>query len=92
MDTIKAVKERRSIRKFKPEPVSRELISEILERARWSPSWGNTQSWEFYVVTGEPLDDRPLYGACLSTGVGVDVQLWGPLFAGMTLRYTFVSL
>jgi len=56
MDTIKAVKERRSIRKFKPEPVSRELISEILERARWSPSWGNTQSWEFYVVTGEPLE------------------------------------
>jgi len=53
MDTVTAVKERRSIRKFKSEPVPRELIRGILEQARWSPSWGNTQAWEFYVVTGQ---------------------------------------
>ena len=34
MDIAVAVKERRSIRKFKPNPVPRELISEIIEKAR----------------------------------------------------------
>lgn len=56
MDIETVVKERRSIRMFKPKPVPRELIREILEEARWSPSWGNTQSWELYVVTGEALE------------------------------------
>jgi len=56
MDIVAAVKERRSIRKFRKEPVPEALIRDILEQARWSPSWGNTQSWEFYVITGEPLE------------------------------------
>jgi len=56
MDIAAAVKERRSIRKFKPDPVPQELISEIIEKACWSPSWGNTQPWELYVVSGEPLE------------------------------------
>jgi nitroreductase len=56
MDIEKAVKERRSIRRFKPEEVPQEIIHEILEEARWSPSWGNTQPWELYVVTGETLE------------------------------------
>ncbi|MBW2118686.1 MAG: nitroreductase [Deltaproteobacteria bacterium] len=56
MDIEKAVKERRSIRMFKPEEVPREIIREILDEARWAPSWGNTQPWELYVVTGETLE------------------------------------
>jgi nitroreductase len=55
MDIRQAVKERRSIRKFKPEQVPERLVREILDEARWSPSRGNTQPWEFYVVTGEAL-------------------------------------
>ena len=42
------------------------------------------------VVSGEALEDKALYGANLGTGFGVDVQLWGPLWAGLALRYTFV--
>jgi len=56
MDIETAVRERRSIRKFTKDPIPQEVIREILEGARWSPSWGNTQSWELYVVTGEPLE------------------------------------
>lgn len=56
MDIEKAVKERRSIRMFKPEEVPQEIIREILDKARWAPSWGNTQPWELYVVTGETLE------------------------------------
>jgi nitroreductase len=56
MDVIQAITTRRSIRRFKPEPVPEELIREILDAARWSPSWGNTQPWEIVVVTGDPLE------------------------------------
>ena len=47
---------RRSIRGYKPDPVPKELIEEILALAMRAPSSMNTQPWNFYVVTGEPLD------------------------------------
>jgi nitroreductase len=47
---------RRSTRGYKPDPVPRELISEILTLAMRAPSSMNTQPWNFYVITGEPLD------------------------------------
>jgi nitroreductase len=56
MDLQTAVRERRSIRKFKPDPIPRKLIEDLLDTARWAPSWGNTQPWEIYVITGEPLE------------------------------------
>lgn len=55
MELTAAVRERRSIRKFKLDEVPQKLLREILDEARWSPSWGNTQSWEFYVLTGKTL-------------------------------------
>ncbi|MDZ7697535.1 MAG: nitroreductase [Deltaproteobacteria bacterium] len=55
MEVETAVRERRSIRRFKPDTVPQETLREILEAARWSPSWGNTQPCELYVVTGETL-------------------------------------
>ena len=55
MDIRQVIQERRSIRRFKPDPVPESLIREILDEARWSTSWGNTQPWEFYVVTGDAL-------------------------------------
>ena len=47
---------RRSIRGYKPDPVPQELISEILSIAMRAPSSMNTQPWNFYVITGEPLN------------------------------------
>ncbi|MDP2645839.1 MAG: nitroreductase family protein [Desulfobacterales bacterium] len=41
---------RRSIRRFKPDPVSDEIIEKILEAARWAMSGANGQPWEFIVV------------------------------------------
>ncbi|MDI6776981.1 MAG: nitroreductase [Syntrophales bacterium] len=55
MDTRTAMQQRRSIRKFKADEVPEKIVREILEDARWAPSWGNTQPWEIYVVTGEAL-------------------------------------
>ncbi|WP_439545360.1 nitroreductase [Sandarakinorhabdus sp.] len=47
---------RRSTRGFKPDPVPRALIEEVLTLAMRAPSSMNTQPWNFTVVTGEPLD------------------------------------
>ena len=57
MELRAAIEGRRSIRKFKSKEISRETIYDILETARWAPSWGNTQLWEFYVLTGKRLDE-----------------------------------
>lgn len=46
---------RRSIRGYKPDPVPQKLIEEILTIAMRAPTSMNTQPWNFYVITGEPL-------------------------------------
>jgi nitroreductase len=55
MELAAAVRGRRSIRKFKSQDVPKSVIMEILEEARWSPSWGNTQPWTLCVLTGNAL-------------------------------------
>ena len=47
---------RRSIRGYKPDAVPKALIKEVVEMAMRAPSSLNTQPWNFYVVTGDPLD------------------------------------
>jgi len=53
MDLFQAISERKSIRAFKPDPVSREQVEEILAMAILAPSAINLQPWEFTVVMGE---------------------------------------
>ena len=47
---------RRSIRGYKPDPVPRALIEEVIGLAMRAPSSMNTQPWNFYIITGEPLN------------------------------------
>ena len=47
---------RRSIRGFKPDPVPKELIREIVSLAARAPSSMNTQPWHLHAVAGEPLN------------------------------------
>ncbi len=49
-DFFEVVRRRRSIRRFKPDPVPDEYIKKILEAARWAQSGANAQPWEFIVV------------------------------------------
>jgi len=53
MDLLKVIKERRSIRAFKPDPVPKQTIEEILRLAILAPSAINLQPWELIVVSGE---------------------------------------
>jgi nitroreductase len=55
MELQEAVLGRRSIRHFLPSPVSEEMIQDLIDKSRWSPSWGNTQPWEIIVGTGKSL-------------------------------------
>ena len=57
MDIIEAIRSRKSIRGYKPDPVPQEVLREILDIAICSPSAMNTQPWEITVVTGEVLDN-----------------------------------
>jgi nitroreductase len=53
MDLLKVIKERRSIRAYKPDPIPKKRIEEILRLTIHAPSAINLQPWEFIVVTGE---------------------------------------
>jgi nitroreductase len=55
MDITEAIRSRKSIRGFKPDPVSRETLEKILETACRAPSTMNTQPWEFLVIAGDVL-------------------------------------
>jgi nitroreductase len=50
MEVIEAIKSRRSIRRYKQDPVKEDDIQVVLEAAQRAPSWHNTQCWRFIVV------------------------------------------
>jgi len=57
MEILEGIKTRRSIRGFKRQPITRDVMQKILEAASNSPSYTNTQPWEVVVVSGKEKDD-----------------------------------
>lgn len=57
MDVVEAIRTRKSIRGFKPDPVPKEVLREILEIAVRAPSGVNSQPWEVAVVGGQALEN-----------------------------------
>ncbi len=57
-DCIEFLKTRRSVRRFKSDPVSDELILKILDIARLAPSAGNRQPWEFIIVKDPGVKEK----------------------------------
>ncbi|MEM1683825.1 MAG: nitroreductase family protein [Ignisphaera sp.] len=55
---IKFLLTRRSIRKFKPDPIDMETVKRILDIARYAPSAGNRQPWIFIVVTDKEIKTK----------------------------------
>ena len=56
MELKETIERRKSVRAFRPEPVPRGGLEEILEKALRAPSWGNTQPWRITVVGGKALE------------------------------------
>ena len=57
MDLLKAITERRSIRKYRSDPVSDDLILQCVDAARLAPSWANTQASRFVVVKDRTIKE-----------------------------------
>lgn len=58
MNMLKAIKKRRSIRRFLREDIPEEVVMELLDAMRWAPSAGNLQPWEFVVVRDKRIKRR----------------------------------
>ena len=58
MELQEAILKRRSVRKFTEDVVTDEELRQIFETVRWSPSWANTQVWEFIVVRDKALIEK----------------------------------
>ena len=62
MDAMNAILSRRSIRRYTNQPVSDEVMKELLEAAMSAPSAGNEQPWHFVVIRERRiLDEIPKY-------------------------------
>src|SRR5450756_2931733 len=55
MEFESVIRGRRSIRAYTNEAVPVDLVREILDEARWAPSWRNTQAWNVWAVSGLSL-------------------------------------
>ncbi|MEW6380755.1 MAG: nitroreductase family protein [bacterium] len=69
-DLLPYLKGRRSIRKFKPQSVPRELIDKIMEAGTWAPSAGNVQPWYLYLIFNRELKQRLAQAALEQRFVG----------------------
>ncbi len=70
MDVLDAIRKRKSIRGFRPDPVPKEILEQVLDVACRAPSAMNTQPWEFFVLAGRPLDRiRERNIECLRAGI-----------------------
>ena len=81
MDFETLVRERRSIRGYKKDPVPKQLIEEIIGIAKGAPSSMNTQPWFFHVISGEPLE-RIREGNTARMLAGAEVQREIPMPGG----------
>ncbi len=63
MDVVDAIRDRRSIRLWQDRPVPREVLEELLDAARLSPTSKNSQLWEIVAVTDRDTL-RELVPAC----------------------------
>ncbi|MCM8817712.1 MAG: nitroreductase family protein [Candidatus Omnitrophica bacterium] len=62
METMEAIRKRRTIRRFLQKPIPFDILSQLVDAARLAPSGGNLQPWEFLVI-----DDQNLLEPVFST-------------------------
>jgi nitroreductase len=52
------LRERRSIRRYRADPVPDDMVERLLEAGRWAPSANNLQPWNFIVVQDEAIQEQ----------------------------------
>ena len=74
MTAKECILERRSIRKFKADPVSHDLLQQIVETASFAPSWKNTQITRYIAVEGELKEKIAREGTSIWPGNGAIIS------------------
>ena len=64
MDTITCIKTRRSVRKFKQEPISKDIIEDLVLDASYAPSWKNTQTTRYIAITDAEIKAKLAEECC----------------------------
>ena len=54
-EVLRTIKNRRTIRRFKSDPIEEEKLQAILDAGRWAPSFSNLQPWKFIVIKDQNL-------------------------------------
>lgn len=70
LTTKEAIEKRRSIRKFKPDPIPQDVFNELIEAARLAPSGCNAQPWRFKIVTDEATKNQLVAAAHNQSFIG----------------------
>ena len=82
MDVLEAIETRRSVRRFKPEPIPKDVLSRIVNAGRLAPTARNVQLWEFVVVTDaakrQQIADIAEYGKFIAEAPACIVVLSQP--------------
>jgi nitroreductase len=78
MDLTDVIKGRRSIRKYKSDPVPEEVLQIVMEAVRWAPSWANSQCCELIVVK-DPKVKSDLATALSKTNPSLSSMTEAPL-------------
>ena len=73
-DILDVLMSRKSIRRYKPDPVPDEMIDKILEAARWAPTGENYQPWRFIVIRDTETKNR--IGSLARLGSGSRMTTW----------------
>lgn len=73
-DILDVISSRKSIRRYKPDPIPDEMIDKILESARWAPTGENYQPWRFIVIRDPEIKNR--IGDLAKLGSGSRMTAW----------------
>jgi len=73
-DIIDVITSRKSIRRYKPDPIPDEMIDKILEAARWAPTGENYQPWRFIVIRDPETKNK--IGDLARLGSGSRMTAW----------------
>ena len=82
MTANECIRNRRSIRKFTSQPVSHELLSQIVETASFAPSWKNTQITRYIAVEG---DKKAALAKCTDWSGNTKIMEGAPMVIAVTL-------
>jgi nitroreductase len=73
-DILHVIKTRKSIRRYKPDPIPDELLDKVLEAGRWAATGENYQPWRFIVIRNP--ETKKKIGDLARLGSGSRMTAW----------------